>query len=38
MATDIDVLVIGDFILLKEEQAAGARPDIRAYLAGHQMD
>ncbi len=38
MATDIDVLVIGDFILLKEEQPDGARPDIRAYLAGHEMD
>jgi carbamoyltransferase len=38
MATDIDVLVIGDFILLKEEQPAGSRPDIRAYLASHVMD
>ena len=38
MATDIDVLVIGEFILLKDEQPDGARPDIRAYLAGHEMD
>jgi carbamoyltransferase len=32
MATDIDVLVIGDFLLLKEEQPAGARPSLEAYL------
>jgi carbamoyltransferase len=38
MATDIDVLVIGDFILLKEEQPAHSRPDIKAYLASHGMD
>jgi carbamoyltransferase len=38
MATDIDVLVIGDFILLKEEQPADSRPDIKAYLASHGMD
>jgi carbamoyltransferase len=38
MATDIDVLVIGDFILLKGEQPAHSRPDINAYLADHGMD
>jgi carbamoyltransferase len=32
MATDIDVLVIGDFLLLKDEQPAGARPSLDAYL------
>jgi carbamoyltransferase len=32
MATDIDVLVIGDFLLLKEDQPAGARPSLDAYL------
>jgi carbamoyltransferase len=32
MATDIDVLVIGDFLLLKEQQPAGARPNLDAYL------
>jgi carbamoyltransferase len=38
MATGIDVLVLGDFILLKEEQPAESRPDIEAYLASHGMD
>jgi carbamoyltransferase len=38
MATDIDVLVVGDFILLKEEQPAESRPDIKAYLASHGLD
>ncbi|HEY5227822.1 MAG TPA: carbamoyltransferase [Opitutaceae bacterium] len=33
MATDIDVLVIDDFVLLKAEQPAAGRPDRAAYLA-----
>jgi carbamoyltransferase len=32
MATDIDVLVIGDFLLLKDEQPTEARPSRDAYL------
>jgi carbamoyltransferase len=32
MATDIDALVIDDFLLLKEQQPAGARPDLKSYL------
>jgi len=32
MATDIDVLVIGDFLLLKEDQPLEARPSREAYL------
>ena len=38
MATDIDTLVIDDFVLLKEEQPAGARPDRAAYLARYGND
>ncbi len=38
MATDIDVLVIGDFLLLKEEQPAGNRPDLGAYLGRYGND
>jgi carbamoyltransferase len=38
MATDIDALVIGEFLLLKEDQPAGARPDLGAYLARHGND
>jgi carbamoyltransferase len=32
MATDIDALVIDDFLLLKEDQPVGARPSLEAYL------
>jgi carbamoyltransferase len=32
MATNIDVLVIDDFLLLKEEQPKESRPDLEAYL------
>jgi carbamoyltransferase len=38
MATDIDALVIGDFLLLKEEQPAGARPSLEAYLGKFEKD
>jgi carbamoyltransferase len=38
MATDIDALAIGDFLLLKADQPAGARPDLGAYLARHGND
>jgi carbamoyltransferase len=32
MATNIDVLVIGDYLLLKEEQPEDSRPNLEAYL------
>jgi carbamoyltransferase len=38
MATDMDALVIGDFLLLKDEQAAGARPSLEAYLGRYGKD
>jgi hypothetical protein len=38
MATDIDALVIGDFLLLKDEQPAGGRPDLAAYLGRYGND
>jgi carbamoyltransferase len=38
MATDIDALAIGDFLLLKEEQPEGARPDLKAYLGRYGND
>jgi carbamoyltransferase len=38
MATQIDVLVIDDFLLLKEQQPASARPNPEAYLSRYQKD
>jgi carbamoyltransferase len=38
MATDIDVLVIGDFLLMKDDQPAGARPSLEAYLGKYGKD
>jgi carbamoyltransferase len=38
MATDIDVLVIDDFVLLKDEQPAGSMPDRSAYLGKFSLD
>jgi len=38
MATDIDVLVIDDLLLLKAEQPAGARPNLEAYLGRYGND
>ncbi len=38
MATDMDVLVIGDHILHKAEQPAGAKLDRAAYLGEHAPD
>jgi carbamoyltransferase len=38
MATDIDALAIGDFLLLKGEQPEGARPDLKAYLGRYGND
>ncbi len=38
MATNIDVLVIDDFLLLKEEQPEGARADLKAYLGRYGND
>jgi hypothetical protein len=38
MATDIDVLVIDEFLLLKEEQPEGARADLKEYLGRYGDD
>jgi carbamoyltransferase len=38
MATDIDALVIDDFLLLKEQQPESARPDLGAYLGRYGND
>jgi carbamoyltransferase len=38
MATDLDALVIDDFLLLKDEQPAAARPDLQAYLGRYGND
>ena len=38
MATDMDALVIGDFILLKEQQPAGNRVDTKAHLEQFEID
>ena len=38
MATEIDVLVIDDHLLLKDEQPAAARPDLGAYLGRYGND
>ena len=38
MATDMDALVIGDFILLKERQPEGSRQDTKAHLARFEID
>jgi carbamoyltransferase len=38
MATDIDVLVIGDHLLMKDEQPAGAGPNLAAYLGQYGND
>jgi len=38
MATGIDVLVIGNFLLLKDEQPAHARLDARAHLGRFERD
>jgi carbamoyltransferase len=38
MATDIDVLVIDDYVLLKEEQPAGSSPDRTAHLGKFSLD
>ena len=38
MATDMDALVIGDFILLKEQQPEGSRLDTKAHLERFEID
>ena len=38
MATNIDALVIDDYLLLKEEQPKESRPDLKAYLNRFQND
>ncbi len=38
MATNIDILVIDDFLLLKEQQFDGARPDLKTYLGRYKND
>ena len=38
MATDLDVLVVENFILLKAEQPAAARIDSKEYVRQHALD
>lgn len=38
MATDMDCLVIDDFILMKEEQPAGLIPELDLYIQSMEMD
>jgi carbamoyltransferase len=38
MATNIDVLVIGNFLLLKQDQPEAARPSLQAYLGKFGID
>jgi carbamoyltransferase len=38
MATDMDALVVEDFVLLKSEQPAGLGPDVEAYRASFSLD
>jgi carbamoyltransferase len=38
MATNMDVLVMEDFVLLKEEQPNAAEHEIDEYLASFQLD
>jgi carbamoyltransferase len=38
MATDIDALAIGDYLLLKSEQPEGARASLKAYLGQFGKD
>jgi carbamoyltransferase len=38
LATGMDALVMGDFLLLKEQQPAATRLDTAAHLGQHEMD
>jgi len=38
MATNMDALVLGDCVLLKEDQPGASEIDIDAYLAEHKLD
>jgi hypothetical protein len=38
MATDMDVLVVGNFILHKDRQPSANRPETRTYLARFEID
>jgi len=38
MATDMDALVVEDFVLLKSEQPAGLGPDVEAYRSSFGLD
>ena len=38
MATNMDALVIDDFLLLKDQQPQGARPNLEAYLGKYGND
>jgi len=38
MATEMDVLVIEDFVLLKKEQPSGNRPEVESYLSRFELD
>jgi carbamoyltransferase len=38
MATDMDVLVLGSFVLLKSEQTSSIKPDVKEYVASFNLD
>ena len=38
MATDMDVLVLEDYLLLKDEQPQAARRDVEKYKAQFELD
>jgi carbamoyltransferase len=38
MATNMDVLVLEDFVLFKEEQSRADQPDIEKYMAQFELD
>jgi carbamoyltransferase len=38
MATDLDALVLGNHLLLKEDQPATARIDVKEYMSQHALD
>ena len=38
MATNMDALVLERLVLLKDEQPATARPDVKQYLAQFELD
>jgi carbamoyltransferase len=38
MATDIDCLVLEDYLLMKEAQPVGLLPNLEAYITQHPLD